>query len=85
MDLSAPGDEELAKLEESGVRGRYVSVERVMELPDGSLEWRMAVSSTAGGKIPTFLTENSLPGKISHVFFFAFISLLARFELILQL
>jgi hypothetical protein len=42
-------DEALAKLEEKGVKGRYVSVERLLELEDGSIEWRMATSSTPGG------------------------------------
>ncbi|KAF7304955.1 DUF3074 domain-containing protein [Mycena kentingensis (nom. inval.)] len=55
VDLS--GDQELAKLEEKGVRGRYVSVERLLELPDGTTEWRMATSSTPGGSIPTFFVE----------------------------
>jgi len=62
IDLSTPGDEELAKLEEKGVKGRYVAVERVMELPDGSLEWRMATSSAPGGNIPTFIADSSIGG-----------------------
>jgi len=66
VDLSTPGDEDLAKLEEKGVKGRYVSVERITELPDGSLEWRMATSSIPGGSIPKFLAENSMASKISN-------------------
>ncbi|KAG6376205.1 hypothetical protein JVT61DRAFT_2180 [Boletus reticuloceps] len=50
IDLSA--DEELAKIEEKGVKGRYVSVERLLELEDGKVEWRMATSSSPGGSIP---------------------------------
>ncbi|KAH7926625.1 hypothetical protein BV22DRAFT_1032623 [Leucogyrophana mollusca] len=65
IDLSGPGDEELAKLEEKGTKGRYVSVERLVELEDGSVEWRMATSSTPGGSIPTFVAEGSMPGQIS--------------------
>ncbi|EIN07161.1 hypothetical protein PUNSTDRAFT_104692 [Punctularia strigosozonata HHB-11173 SS5] len=63
VDLSS--EPELAKLEEKGVKGRYVSVERILELPDGKVEWRMATSSTPGGSIPTFVAERSMPGKIS--------------------
>lgn len=65
VDLSS--DPELAKLEEKGVKGRYASVERVIELPDGKIEWRMAVSSTPGGHIPTFIAESSMAGQITEV------------------
>ncbi|TFK42293.1 hypothetical protein BDQ12DRAFT_268785 [Crucibulum laeve] len=64
VDLSS--DEDLAKLEEKGVKGRYASVERVMDLGDGKTEWRMAVSSTTGGNIPTYFVESSMPKKISQ-------------------
>ncbi|KII88304.1 hypothetical protein PLICRDRAFT_619643 [Plicaturopsis crispa FD-325 SS-3] len=66
VDLTQPGDEELAKLEEKGVKGRYVSVERVRELDNGSVEWRMATSSSPGGSIPQFIAEKSMAGKISE-------------------
>ncbi|KAG2077974.1 hypothetical protein BDR04DRAFT_1226796 [Suillus decipiens] len=65
VDLSGPGDEDLAKLEEKGTKGRYVSVERLLELDDGRVEWQMATSSTPGGSIPNFITEGSMPGQIS--------------------
>jgi len=39
VDLSGLGDEELANLEEKGTKGRYVSVERLVELEDGKVEW----------------------------------------------
>ena len=67
VDLTGPDDEELAKLEEKGTKGRYVSVERLLELDDGKVEWRMATSSTPGGSIPSFVTESSMPGQISAV------------------
>jgi len=66
IDLSSPGDEDLAKLEERGVRGRYTSVEQILELPDGRVEWRMATSSAPGGAIPRILAESTLPSKISE-------------------
>lgn len=64
IDLSA--DPELLKLEEKGVKGRYVSVERLLELPNGNTEWRMATSSTPGGCIPDFLVELSMNSKIAE-------------------
>lgn len=67
VDLSGSGDEELAKLEEKGTKGRYVSVERLVELEDGRVQWNMATSSTPGGSIPTFIAEGSIPGQISAV------------------
>ncbi|KAJ7087876.1 hypothetical protein C8R44DRAFT_820043 [Mycena epipterygia] len=59
-------DQDLAKFEEKGVKGRYVSVERILELEDGSIEWRMATSSTPGGSIPSFFVEKSMDGKIAE-------------------
>ena len=47
-------------------RGKYVSVERVAELPDGKVEWTMAVSSDPGGLVPKFISEMSMPSKISE-------------------
>lgn len=60
-------DAEYAKLEEKGVKGRYVSVERIQELDNGTVEWRMATSSTPGGSIPQFVAESSMASTISHV------------------
>ncbi|EMD38280.1 hypothetical protein CERSUDRAFT_49192, partial [Gelatoporia subvermispora B] len=65
VDLS--DDPELAKLEEKGVKGRYVSVERLKELDGGKVEWRMATSSTPGGNIPKFIAEGSMGSTISKV------------------
>ncbi|KIK59604.1 hypothetical protein GYMLUDRAFT_44567 [Collybiopsis luxurians FD-317 M1] len=66
IDLSSPEDAELAKKEEKGVKGRYVSIERIVELEDGSTEWRMATSSTPGGSIPSWLAESTMASKISE-------------------
>jgi hypothetical protein len=65
IDLS--DDKDLQKLEEKGVRGRYVSVERILELENGETEWRMATSSTPGGSIPSFIVESTMAGKIAQV------------------
>ncbi len=65
IDLSS--EEELAKLEEKGVRGRYTSAERIRELEDGKTEWLMATSSTPGGSIPTFIVERSVASSIAQV------------------
>ncbi|RDX56474.1 hypothetical protein OH76DRAFT_1451588 [Lentinus brumalis] len=59
-------DAEYAKLEEKGVKGRYVSVERIQELDNGKVEWHMATSSTPGGSIPQFVAESSMASTISH-------------------
>ncbi|KAF8912105.1 hypothetical protein CPB84DRAFT_1742733 [Gymnopilus junonius] len=67
IDLSSKEDEELHVLEEKGTKGRYVSVERVLELEDGNTEWRMATSSTPGGSIPNFLVESTMAKKIASV------------------
>lgn len=49
------------------VRGKYVSVERVKELNDGAaVEWRTATSSDAGGNIPRFVTNASLPKSLAE-------------------
>ena len=37
---SDPNDAELAKLEEKGTKGRYVSVEQLSVTVDGKTEWR---------------------------------------------
>jgi len=63
VDLTS--DPELAKLEEKGVKGRYVSAESVKELPSGDTEWRMATSSSPFGRLPTFIVESTLPKTIS--------------------
>ena len=67
VDLSVSGSEDLRKLEEPGVRGRYASVEQFTELEDGSTEWRMAVSGITGGMIPMFISEFMMPSKIAQV------------------
>lgn len=54
-------------MEEKGVKGRYVSIERITELEDGSTEWRMATSSSPGGSLPSWLVEGTMAGKISEV------------------
>jgi hypothetical protein len=60
-------DAQLAELEENGVKGRYVSVERLTILENGKIEWRMATSSTPGGNIPLFVSERTMASKISDV------------------
>jgi hypothetical protein len=67
VDLTVPGSEELLKLEGSGVKGHYVSVEQLIELGGGKTEWRMATSSHAGGNIPRFISERAIAETISRV------------------
>jgi len=67
VDLTVPGSEDLLRHEESGVKGRYVSVDRLVELEGGKTEWRMATSGTPGGHIPGFLSEGMMDSKIAQV------------------
>ncbi|TBU35710.1 hypothetical protein BD311DRAFT_11689 [Dichomitus squalens] len=66
VPVDVSGDPEAEKLEEIGVKGRYASVERILELDNGKVEWRMATSSTPGGNIPVFIAESSIPGSIAN-------------------
>jgi len=63
IDLTS--DPELAKLEEKGIKGHYVSVESFTELPSGKTEWCMATSSSPGGRIPAFLVDSTMASTIS--------------------
>lgn len=56
-------------MEEKGVHAHYASIERLTELENGKVEWRMATSSKAGGAVPQFMTEMSMASNISHVRF----------------
>ena len=67
INLSSPEDNDLAALEEKGVKGSYASVERILELSDGGVEWRMATSSSAGGLVPQFVNDIVLPEVVSKV------------------
>jgi Protein of unknown function (DUF3074) len=67
IPVDVTSDPELAKLEEKGVKGHYVSVESIKELPSGKTEWRMATSSSPGGHIPAFIAERTMPSSIAAV------------------
>ena len=67
INLSSPEDNDLAAFEEKGVKGSYASVERILELSDGGVEWRMATSSSAGGLVPQFVNDIVLPEVVSKV------------------
>lgn len=69
VDLS--GQDDLSKLEEKGVRGRYAGVERLLELENGNTEWRMASSGSSGGLVPSFLTNGMMASSIAKVSFFS--------------
>ncbi|KAI0062309.1 hypothetical protein BV25DRAFT_668991 [Artomyces pyxidatus] len=65
IPVDVTGDPEMAKLEEGAVKGHYCSVEQIKELPDGNVEWRMATTSSPGGRIPTFLVDSTMASTIS--------------------
>jgi hypothetical protein len=52
---------------EKGVEGRYVSIEQLKELENGSTQWLMVTAGSAGGMIPGFLVEASMDSKIAEV------------------
>jgi hypothetical protein len=47
------------------VVGSYASVERIRKLPDGNIEWLMAVASDAKGVLPLRLQVLAIPGQIA--------------------
>ncbi|KAI0320121.1 hypothetical protein OF83DRAFT_1053778 [Amylostereum chailletii] len=65
IPVDVSGEPELAKLEEKAIKGHYTSVEQIKELDNGKVEWRVATSSTPGGRIPTFLVESSMASQIA--------------------
>jgi len=65
IDITGPDDKDLFAMEQPGVRARYVSVERLMEDSNGTVEWRLAVSMNMGGMIPMFIVESSMDQTIS--------------------
>ncbi|KAG8940769.1 hypothetical protein FRC04_005038 [Tulasnella sp. 424] len=67
MPFDPTSDPELAAMEEKGVRGRYLAVERIQETLDGKVDWRMATCSDVGGVIPEFIAAATVPKQISHV------------------
>lgn len=69
MPVDVSGDESLKSHEGNAVKGVYVSVERLLDLGDGKTEWRMATSGTPGGRIPSFITDMTMPSQIASVSF----------------
>lgn len=65
IPFSHPKCPEKVGSEKKRVRGKYVSVECVKE-SDKGVEWLMATSSDAGGNIPRFMTNSSLPSSIAE-------------------
>ncbi|KAF7778530.1 hypothetical protein Agabi119p4_2875 [Agaricus bisporus var. burnettii] len=63
IDLSA--HRELQKGEEAGVRALYVAVERIKQLDNGKVEWRMACSSVSDGWVPKFIEDLVMPKAIA--------------------
>lgn len=51
IDLGSKSNENLAELEEKGVRGRFVSVEHLQEVNGDIIEWRRVISIDSGGSI----------------------------------
>ncbi|KIM20131.1 hypothetical protein M408DRAFT_148686 [Serendipita vermifera MAFF 305830] len=64
--VNVSSDPEIAKEEYNATKGAFSAVERVKEMPDGSINWRMITTSTPGGYIPQFVVDRSLPAKIAE-------------------
>jgi len=67
--ISIPFDvgenEGLKALEEKGVRGRFTTVERLLEV-DGKVEWMAVTMNQIGGSIPNFISERGMPKQFSE-------------------
>ncbi|QRV80214.1 hypothetical protein RhiJN_08229 [Ceratobasidium sp. AG-Ba] len=67
--ISIPFDvgenEGLKALEEKGVRGRFTTVERLMEVDD-KVEWMAVTMNQIGGSIPDFISERKMPKQFSE-------------------
>ncbi|KAF8596172.1 hypothetical protein BDV93DRAFT_528227 [Ceratobasidium sp. AG-I] len=67
--ISIPFDvgenEGLKALEERGVRGKFTSVERLMEV-DGKVEWMAVSMNQIGGSIPNFISERQMPKQLAE-------------------
>ncbi|KAJ1302529.1 hypothetical protein OPQ81_002846 [Rhizoctonia solani] len=60
------GDNEgLKALEEKGVRGRFTSVDRLLEV-DGKVEWMAVMMYQIGGSIPNFISERGMPRQLAE-------------------
>ncbi|KAG9101953.1 hypothetical protein FRC06_002465 [Ceratobasidium sp. 370] len=60
------GDNEgLKALEEKGVRGKFTTVERLMEV-DGKVEWMAVTMNQIGGSIPDFISERKMPKQFAE-------------------
>lgn len=54
------------KIDSNLVKGRYVSVEVVTQLPDGQVEWAMCTTSDAGGWLPQFVQRPEMTKAVAQ-------------------
>ncbi|KAG8878388.1 hypothetical protein FRB97_002551 [Tulasnella sp. 331] len=66
IPFDTTADEAMMAMEERGVRGKYAAVERIRELDDGTVEWRVATTTTVGGFVPDWITSRSVPSAIAE-------------------
>jgi hypothetical protein len=67
IDLTSRSSEDLAGLEESGTRGRYLSIEHVQEIDGGAIEWRKVACRDPGGMIPKFWVQRHMAQVMAEV------------------
>lgn len=66
VDLN-DSSENLAVLEDLGVKGRFVSIEHLKEYEGGRIiEWRKILCGEFGGLIPRFCVRRSMPEKLAQ-------------------
>jgi hypothetical protein len=67
IDLSSKSTQNLAEVEEKGVRGLYVCVEHMQEMAGDVIEWRRVACLDPGGCIPKFMVQKSTLNKLIEV------------------
>ncbi len=67
VDLNT-SSENLAVLEDLGVKGRFVTAEHLKEYQGGKIiEWRKLMCGEFGGLVPKFCVRRSMPEKLAQV------------------
>lgn len=69
VPFDTSSDEAMMSMEERGIKGKYAAIERITELEDGSVEWRVATTTTVGGYVPDWFTARAVPAAIAEVSF----------------
>ncbi|KAF9483655.1 hypothetical protein BDN70DRAFT_276934 [Pholiota conissans] len=66
IDLGSRSTEELAVVEDRGIRGRCVSIEHILEIDGGFFEWRKVACRDPGGMIPKFWAQKHMAHEMAE-------------------